>query len=497
VATLEELRKRLEEANFSMNRAAEMTAGGKYGAPGIGGEEVLAALLPAGIGMGGRAVGAGVRGFNAAGKRLDPLAEAFSGFITSPAGRQLLESWGKSALLGKLAKEIENRYGAGSNPWESRFKKQQDTQRTIFDRKSAKWMDRVAANSPYYKKNVTNINVGKSLQDAKRREIEDRQQLSWTRRLLERLHEQGATKEQLEQFLNHSGATVNDEIRAEIDSYYANPEKAEVIDFPPKFINETRLGFQKILDQEQRVPDRQKDPFTRADLDGPTTDPKRWLEGLSSTDVIRRLIDTDDDRRMFFGDVVTNSGFNLDQFALKHYYGDAGSMEDHDPDDENTTFAYRPKVKGVRRELLDKIEGYVNGYDSITTMSGWTEEESIKEEKAAVQAIQDLDTLYAEFDYPIPENAPKISLNLKSGLSDERLEHIPEEWYTSDPSTAIQAQRTGNLTDTEFQMLQDIRNKPEGQRLPYEKAELLRLESRSRWGKEFELWENWDDDPPF
>ena len=48
-----------------------------------------------------------------------------------------------------------------------------------------------------------------------------------------------------------------------------------------------------------------------------------------------------------------------------------------------------------------------------------------------------------------------LSLNLKSGLSDERLEHIPEEWYTSDPSTAIQAQRTGNLTDTEFEMLQD------------------------------------------
>ena len=51
-----------------------------------------------------------------------------------------------------------------------------------------------------------------------------------------------------------------------------------------------------------------------------------------------------------------------------------------------------------------------------------------------------------------------------------------------------------NLNDAEFQMLQDIRSKPEGQRLPYEKEELLRLESRSRWGKEFELWENWEYD---
>ena len=52
-------------------------------------------------------------------------------------------------------------------------------------------------------------------------------------------------------------------------------------------------------------------------------------------------------------------------------------------------------------------------------------------------------------------------------------------------------------------MLQDLRNKPEGQRLPSERADLLRLESRSRWGREFELWENWeglffdDDDIPF
>ena len=513
MTALEELKKRLEEANFNMNRAAEMPAGGKYGAPGIGGEEVLAALLPAGIGMGGRAIGAGVRGFNAAGKRLDPLAEGISGFVTSPSGQQLLGNWGKSALLGKLAKEIENRYGAGSQPWESRFKERQDKQRTIFDRKGAKWpapdsarsIDMVAANSPYYKKNVTSINVGKSLQDAENNAIEHRQQLSWTRRLLERLEDQGATKAQIEEFLENSGATVNDEIRAEIDTYYARPEGAEVVDFPQTFTDKMRLGINKILDKEQGVPDRQKDPFTRADLDGPTTDPKRWLEGLSSTDVIRRLLDLDEDKRQFFKDVVYNQGINLDEFAIKHYYGDAGSMgdvgefieNDHTRyDNEDNPSAYRPAIKGLRRELLDNIEGYVNDPDPAYSKNKITGlgEIDVSKEKAAVQAIQDLDYLYSEHDYPVPENAAKLSLNLKSGLGDERLKHIPKEWYTSDPSTAIQAQRTGNLSNDEFQMLQDIRNKPEGQRLPFERKELLRLESRTRWGKEFELWENWEYD---
>ena len=92
MTALEELKKRLEEANFNMNRATGMPAGGKYGATGIGGEEVLAALPPAGIGLGGRAIGAGVRRFNAAGKRLEPLAEGIIGFVTSPSGQQFLGS---------------------------------------------------------------------------------------------------------------------------------------------------------------------------------------------------------------------------------------------------------------------------------------------------------------------------------------------------------------------------------------------------------------------
>ena len=300
------------------------------------------------------------------------------------------------------------------------------------------------------------------------------------------LRDMGWPKGRIDDFLENSGATVDDEILAEIENYYPNPDKGKVVDFPKTFTNEMRLSFQKILDKEQGVPDRQKDPFTRADLDGPTTDPKRWVEGLSSTDAIRRLLDDNDHRRMFFGDVLNNSGINIEEFALKHYYGDE-------------------RIKGLRRELLDRIEGYVNDPDPVYIKNKITGlgEIDVSKEKAAVQAIQDLDYLYTEHGFPVPENAPKLSLNLRSGLSDERLKHIPEEWYTPDPSTAIQAQRTGNLTNDEFQMLQDLRNKPEGQRLPSERADLLRLESRSRWGREFELWENWeglffdDDDIPF
>ena len=59
-----------------------------------------------------------------------------------------------------------------------------------------------------------------------------------------------------------------------------------------------------------------------------------------------------------------------------------------------------------------------------------------------------------------------------------------------------------NLTEAEYQMLQDIKNKPEGQRLPFEREALLKLESRRRWGTEFDVWSGldvWpnDDDIPF
>ena len=99
----EELRKK----RFELNRLVDPNwAGGKYGAPGIGGEEVLysliPALAPAGILGASRAASAGVRGFNTAAQKLEPVAEGISGFVTSPVGQQYLVTLGKTLLFNEV-----------------------------------------------------------------------------------------------------------------------------------------------------------------------------------------------------------------------------------------------------------------------------------------------------------------------------------------------------------------------------------------------------------
>ena len=171
----EELRKK----RFELNRLVDPNwAGGKYGAPGIGGEEVLSALLPAGIGIGGRAASAGVRGFNAAAKKLDPLAD----FISSPSGRQMLDSMGKSLLFNKLAKEIDLRYGVGSQPWfrqeEKRLQKGREesaAQHRIFDEEREKIIRDFKDSMPYHREKsqkVVKIGMGATIRDVRARQIE-------------------------------------------------------------------------------------------------------------------------------------------------------------------------------------------------------------------------------------------------------------------------------------------------------------------------------------
>jgi hypothetical protein len=112
---------------------------------------------------------------------------------------------------------------------------------------------------------------------------------------------------------------------------------------------------------------------------------------------------------------------------------------------------------GMRSEWLNELNALIAGKES-----GKYPESIMKTLDEGIEASRNI---IAKFDEAFGYNAEEDKLKLES-----------------------------NLTGTEFQMLQDIRNKPEGQRLPFERKELLRLESRTRWGKEFELWENWEYD---
>jgi hypothetical protein len=478
MTALEELKKRLEEANFNMNRAAEMPAGGKYGAPGIGGEEVLAALLPAGIGMGGRAIGAGVRGFNAAGKRLDPLAEGISGFVTSPSGQQFLGSWAKSALLGKLAKEIENKYGVASQPWLRRElkgdeKRREETaaQHRIFDEERGKIIGDFKDKMPYHREKsqkVVNIGMGATMRDVKAKQIEERKRKEWALTLLDQYQQQGASKKQIDDFIEHSGVAFNPDRESkflndavlgakEVEQYYPNPEKAEVVDFPSLLMPQSRILRRE--EDETAAPglvEKDSQELFRKD-------PEKWLWRLNSKDVL--------DRQSVDPDMLTRAleaqGIDPYEFKRFHYLG----FDEFDiiPEDvlagieagESDAYIYNNVsgggAGGMRSEWLNELNALIAGKES-----GKYPESIMKTLDEGIEASRNI---IAKFDEAFGYNAEEDKLKLES-----------------------------NLTGTEFQMLQDIRNKPEGQRLPFERKELLRLESRTRWGKEFELWENWEYD---
>jgi len=472
MTALEELKKRLEEANFNMNRAAEMPAGGKYGAPGIGGEEVLAALLPAGIGMGGRAIGAGVRGFNAAGKRLDPLAEGISGFVTSPSGQQFLGSWAKSALLGKLAKEIENKYGVASQPWLRRElkgdeKRREETAARNIIRDEELDNARSKIFEEFTENKVVNIGMGATMRDVKAKQIEERKRKEWALTLLDQYQQQGASKKQIDDFIEHSGVAFNPDRESkflndavlgakEVEQYYPNPEKAGVVDFPSQMSS-------RVLKREADL-DETVDVLVEKDSQELfRKDPEKWLWRLNSKDVL--------DRQSVDPDMLTRAleaqGIDPYEFKRFHYLG----FDEFDiiPEDvlagieagESDAYIYNNVsgggAGGMRSEWLNELNALIAGKES-----GKYPESIMKTLDEGIEASRNI---IAKFDEAFGYNAEEDKLKLES-----------------------------NLTGTEFQMLQDIRNKPEGQRLPFERKELLRLESRTRWGKEFELWENWEYD---
>jgi hypothetical protein len=491
----EELRKK----RFELNRLVDPNwAGGKYGAPGIGGEEVLAALLPAGIGMGGRAIGAGVRGFNAAGKRLDPLAEGISGFVTSPSGQQFLGNWGKSALLGKLSKEIESRFGVASQPWLRRELKEGDKRREETDAKlkgldeeKEKILRDLKESMPYHREKsqkVVNIGMGATIKTVNRQQIEERKRKEWALTILDQFKAQGASKDQIDSFIENSGVAFNPDRESrflhpavlgatEVEQYYPNPEKAEVISFPSQMSSRV-LKREADLDEtvDVLVEKDSQDLFRK--------DPKKWLWNLSSDDV---LGDEGIDPAILVK-ALEAQGIDPHAFKRFHYLG----VDDPDnpivPDDiyadyESGTFERDPgdplewsgiDLHKLGKDLKESETPDLPNRFHIEGMRGkW------------VKQLNDL--IEKKESGKFPESATP----LLDGVIEKARNAIAKADRVFDYDST---QDKSNLTDTEFQMLQDIRNKPEGQRLPFERKELLRLESRTRWGKEFELWENWEYD---
>ena len=517
------LSEELKKKQFELNRLVDPNwAGGKYGAPGIGGEEVLAALLPAGIGMGGRALGAGVRGFNAAGKRLDPLAEGISGFVTSPSGQQFLGSWAKSALLGKLSKEIENRYGVGSQPWLRRELKgdEEVMARTRargeeWDKKRKEILGDFLDSMPHHKEKsqkVVNIGMGDTIRNIRNQKAEERKRKEWALTILDQFQQQGASKKQIDDFIEQSGVAFNPDRESrvlhdavlgakEVEQYYPNPEGAEVKDLP---MDNSIMNAVRTLRRERGIETAAPGLVEKDSQELFRKDPEKWLWSLGSEDVLGgQSIDP-----MMLTSALNAQGIDPHAFRRFHYLG----VDDPDnpivPDK-----VYRNYWSGLfDRELKDSLKDtgdderdqirkeIKKDFDYLMSQSDWKTRvikgplgkdlapsagqraEWVKESNALIKGKES--GQYPESLMKVFDEAIEKSRDIISGF-DELFGYNAEEDKLKVES---------NLNDAEFQMLQDIRSKPEGQRLPYEKEELLRLESRSRWGKEFELWENWEYD---
>ena len=514
MATSEELRKK----QFELNRLVDPTwAGGKFGAPGIGGEEVLYSLLPAGVGMGGRAVGAGVRGFNAAAKKLDPLAD----FISSPSGRQMLDSMGKTWIFNKLAKEIENRYGVGSQPWVRQEEKRSKARGDEWKKKRQEILGDFLDSMPHHKEKsqkVVNIGMGSTIRNIRQQQTEERKRKEWALTILDQFKAQGASKKQIDNFIEHSGVAFNPDRESkvlhdavlgakEVEQYYPNPEKAEVKELPlqhgvssamrvmqrlrrdgPIWTDDGRVGS---LAEEQDSQELFK------------TDPEKWLWSLSGEDVLgSKSIDPN-----MLTSALNAQGIDPHAFRRFHYLG----VDDPDnpivPDEVYEgywpgTFDRDSKDINYDSENLSKEDiDYLLEKDSTRVIKGVLGEERFRNEGGQrSQWVKQLNALiegkesgkYPEALMKVFDEAIEKARDIISGF-DELFGYNAEEDKLRSES---------NLTNDEFQMLQDIKNKPEGQRLPFEREALLKLESRRRWGTEFDVWSGldvWpnDDDIPF
>lgn len=523
MATLEELKKRLEEANFNMNRAAEMPAGGKFGAPGIGGEEVLysliPALAPAGILGASRAASAGVRGFNTAAQKLEPVAEAFSGFVTSPVGQQYLGNLSKTLLFNKLAKEIDRRYGDTSMPWFRREGKRLQKGREesaakhkVFDEEKEKILRDLRDSMPHYREKsqkVVNIGMGSTIRTIRQQQAQERKRKEWALTILDQFKAQGASKKQIDDFIEHSGVAFNPDRESrflhpavlgvkEVEQYYPNPEKAEVKELPFEHgVSSAMRVMQRlrrdgpIWTEEGRVASLAEEQDSQELF---RRDPEKWLWSLGSEDVLGgESIDP-----TMLTSALNAQGINPHAFRRFHYLG----VDDPDnpivPDEvyENywsDTFDVDPKDTGddqLSKDVKEDMDYLLSQSGKTRVIKGPLGKDRAPSAGQRAEWVKQLNALIAGKEsgqYPeslmkVFDEAIKKSREIISGF-DELFGYNADE---------DRLERESNLNTDEFKMLQDIKSKPEGQRLPFEKEALLKLESRNRWGREFELWTNMD-----
>ena len=477
----EELRKK----RFELNRLVDPNwAGGKYGAPGIGGEEVLSALLPAGIGIGGRAASAGVRGFNAAAKKLDPLAD----FISSPSGRQMLDSMGKSLLFNKLAKEIDLRYGVGSQPWfrqeEKRLQKGREesaAQHRIFDEEREKIIRDFKDSMPYHREKsqkVVKIGMGATIRDVRARQIEQAERKESVLGMLEQLQMQGASKKQIDDFVDHSGVAFNPNRESkvlhdsvlgvkELEQYYPNPEGAQV----------KALPFEHSINNALRVLGRERDETVAPGLAQKESqrrfkeDPEKWLWNLRGEDVIESA---------FFGTISGSSGETIDPEMLRRTLEAQGI-------DPYTFMRFHylgyDEFDVIPEDVLADIEAGESdtfNYDSVEGTFG-QRAKWVKQLNSMIEARES--DKYPAITHKILDKGIAASKNIIAQF---------DKNYDYD---ADKDGRLGNLTRDELKTMDDIQRIPEGQRMPWQKRLLLKLKSRAQWGKEYTFLDDfWDND---
>ena len=638
---MDSLSEELRKKRFELNRLVDPTwAGGKFGAPGIGGEEVLYSLLPTGIGVGGRAVGAGVRGFNAAAKKLDPLAD----FISSPSGRQMLDSMGKTWIFNKLAKEIENRYGVGSQPWVRQEEKRSKARGDEWKKKRQEILGDFLDSMPHHKEKsqkVANIGMGSTIRNIRQQQAEERKRKEWALTILDQFKAQGASKKQIDNFIEHSGVAFNPDRESkvlhdavlgakEVEQYYPNPEKAGVVDFPLslkeamdkksgtsdvfktratldrpldgypvdkdyrivdgnqwtigevlKLREEDPEAFSLLMDEYfwnnlrargrspeverkffenkkeleyygsppgtmMKLPGHDHDPFegypiregmaqgvadnwyntiyeivqNRQRLENKVgdpidalvqkdsqdrfkTDPEKWLWSLRGEDV---LGGESIDPKMLTS-ALNAQGIDPHAFRRFHYLG----VDDPDnpivPDEVyegywSGTFDRDSKDINYDSENLSKEDtDYLLEKDSTRVIKGVLGEERFRNEGGQrAKWVKELNALIeGKESGQYPESVMKV---FDEGIEQSRniIAKFDELFGYNAEEDKLRSE--SNLTEAEYQMLQDIKNKPEGQRLPFEREALLKLESRRRWGTEFDVWSGldvWpnDDDIPF
>ena len=167
----------------------------------------------------------------------------------------------------------------------------------VLDEEKEKILRDLRDSMPHYREKsqkVVKIGMGSTLKTIRTQQIEERKRKEWALTILDQFKAQGASKKQIDDFIEHSGVAFNPDRESrflhdavlgakEVEQYYPNPEKAEVKDLPMdnSIVNAVRTLRRERGDETAAPGLAEKDSqelFRK--------DPEKWLWSLSSKDVL-------------------------------------------------------------------------------------------------------------------------------------------------------------------------------------------------------------------